>query len=191
MGAANEPQTARRQGAVGRAVPCLGLVPHGPAHVGDPLQAGPPQGRCNSRLQRALGRLCSPRRPRSRRSHCRDVYPHFAARAARQAHPTRRLAATSRPWARDANVYHRRSRWLFLRGAAPQRRRPRRRVRPAHVEFARAPGKNAVVVKQEVVFNLSTIPLNKYARWRAWLQRVDGLMHRTVRLVPDAKSRRM
>jgi hypothetical protein len=57
----------------------------------------------------------------------------------------------------------------------------------AHVEFARAVGKNAVVVRREVVFDLSTIPLDKYAKWRAWLQRVDGLMHRTVRLVPDVK----
>jgi hypothetical protein len=58
----------------------------------------------------------------------------------------------------------------------------------AHLEFARAAGKNAVVVKRSVVFDLSTIPVDKYAKWRAWLQRVDGLMHRMVRLVPDGKA---
>ena len=59
----------------------------------------------------------------------------------------------------------------------------------AKLEFSKAPGKaNAVVVKRSVVFDMSTIPVDKYARWRAWLQRTDGLMHRMVRLVPDAKS---
>lgn len=58
----------------------------------------------------------------------------------------------------------------------------------AHLEFARAAGKNAVIVKRSVVFDMSTIPVEKYAKWRAWLQRVDGLMHRMVRLVPDGKA---
>lgn len=58
----------------------------------------------------------------------------------------------------------------------------------ARIEFARAKGKgNAVTVKRTLVFDLSTIPVDKYARWRAWLQRVDGLMHRTVRFVPTKK----
>ena len=58
----------------------------------------------------------------------------------------------------------------------------------AHLEFAKASGKNAVIVKRSVVFDMSTIPVDKYAKWRAWLQRVDGLMHRMVRLVPDGKA---
>jgi hypothetical protein len=59
----------------------------------------------------------------------------------------------------------------------------------AHLEFAKASGgKNAVTVKRSVEFNLSTIPVEKYAKWRAWIQSVDGLMHRMVRLVPDAKN---
>jgi transglutaminase superfamily protein len=58
----------------------------------------------------------------------------------------------------------------------------------AHLEFARASGKNAVIVKRSVVFDMSTIPVEKYAKWRDWLQRVDGLMHRMVRLVPDGKA---
>lgn len=48
-----------------------------------------------------------------------------------------------------------------------------------------APGEGgSVVVKRTVVFDLSTIPLDKYPKWRTWLQRVDALLHRTVRLVP-------
>jgi hypothetical protein len=48
--------------------------------------------------------------------------------------------------------------------------------------------KNAVVVTRSVVLDLATIPVDKYARWRAFLQSIDGLMHRTVRLVPDRKA---
>jgi hypothetical protein len=40
------------------------------------------------------------------------------------------------------------------------------------------------VLKESVVLDLSTIPVAKYAAWRVWLQRVDGLLHRMVRLVP-------
>ncbi len=58
----------------------------------------------------------------------------------------------------------------------------------ARLEFKRAQGKNAVVVTRSVVFDLATIPVDKYAKWRGWLQSVDGLMHRTVRLVPDGKA---
>jgi hypothetical protein len=58
----------------------------------------------------------------------------------------------------------------------------------AHLEFKRAAGKNAVVVKRSVVFDLERIPVAKYAAWRSFLQRIDGLMHRTVRMVPDEKS---
>jgi hypothetical protein len=58
----------------------------------------------------------------------------------------------------------------------------------AHLAFERAPGKDRVIVKRSVVFDLSTIPLDKYPKWRGWLQRVDGLMHQMVRLVPDRKT---
>ena len=34
----------------------------------------------------------------------------------------------------------------------------------------------AVVVKRKVVFDMSTIPVDKYDAWRAWLQRVDALL---------------
>ncbi|WP_437936820.1 transglutaminase domain-containing protein [Sorangium sp. So ce341] len=58
----------------------------------------------------------------------------------------------------------------------------------ASISFARAPGKNAVVVKERVVIDRSTIPVAQYAAWRGWLQRVDGLLHRMVRLVPVAPA---
>ena len=53
----------------------------------------------------------------------------------------------------------------------------------AKLEFSRVGG-NTVLVKRSVTLDLSTIPVDKYAKWRAWLARVDGLMHRMVRLVP-------
>ncbi|WP_437334225.1 transglutaminase domain-containing protein [Sorangium sp. So ce394] len=58
----------------------------------------------------------------------------------------------------------------------------------ASISFAKAPGKNAVVVKERVVIDRSTIPVAQYAAWRGWLQRVDGLLHRMVRLVPVAPA---
>src|SRR5262249_48659258 len=53
------------------------------------------------------------------------------------------------------------------------------------IEFSPGKSANQVVVKRTVTFDLSTIPVDKYAKWREWLQRVDGLMHRMVRLVPQ------
>ncbi len=62
----------------------------------------------------------------------------------------------------------------------------------ATLRFDRAPGGgNAVVVKRTVTFDLSTIPVEKYEKWRGWLSRVDGLMHRMVRLVPDEKATKL
>jgi hypothetical protein len=59
----------------------------------------------------------------------------------------------------------------------------------AALQFERARGgKNAVVVRRSVTFDMSTIPVDKYEKWRNWLSRVDGLMHRMVRLVPDGKA---
>jgi len=43
-----------------------------------------------------------------------------------------------------------------------------------------------VLVKRTVVFDMSTIPVDKYDAWRAWLQRVDALLHRSVRFSPVA-----
>jgi hypothetical protein len=45
-----------------------------------------------------------------------------------------------------------------------------------------------MVVKRTMVLYQSVIPVDGYAKWRTWLQRVDALMHKTVR-VPSSDSR--
>jgi hypothetical protein len=42
-----------------------------------------------------------------------------------------------------------------------------------------------VVVTRSVVFDLDRIPVDRYAAWRAWVQRVDALVHKSVRLVKE------
>jgi transglutaminase-like putative cysteine protease len=54
----------------------------------------------------------------------------------------------------------------------------------AHLDVAKDPqDPRAVVVKQTLVFGDSVVPVDKYAAWRAWLQRVDSLLHKSLRLV--------
>ena len=56
----------------------------------------------------------------------------------------------------------------------------------AHLEVAKDPRDlRTVVIKRSLVFDQSIIPVDKYAAWRAWIQRVDALMHKGVRLVPE------
>jgi hypothetical protein len=38
------------------------------------------------------------------------------------------------------------------------------------------------------VFDQHLIPVDRYTPWREWLQRVDALMHKSVRLVPAEGS---
>ena len=55
----------------------------------------------------------------------------------------------------------------------------------AHLEMARdARDPQAIVVKRTVVFDRSEISVDEYPKWRAWVQRVDALMHKSVRLLP-------
>ncbi len=55
----------------------------------------------------------------------------------------------------------------------------------AHLEVAADPADpRVVVVKRSVVFDQHLIPVDRYKPWREWLQRVDALMHKSVRLVP-------
>jgi hypothetical protein len=42
----------------------------------------------------------------------------------------------------------------------------------------------AMLITRRTSFDASTIPVEKYGAWRAWLQRVDALMHKTVRMAP-------
>jgi hypothetical protein len=58
------------------------------------------------------------------------------------------------------------------------------------VSFAKGKTKDTVVVVRSAAFDMSVVPVDKYEKWRAWLQRSDRLMHQTVRLLPtgDAKK---
>jgi hypothetical protein len=57
----------------------------------------------------------------------------------------------------------------------------------AHLEIAPDPrDPRAIVVMRSVVFDEDVITAAKYPAWRAWLQRIDRLMHKQVRLVPRA-----
>jgi hypothetical protein len=59
----------------------------------------------------------------------------------------------------------------------------------AHLEITRDPADaRVVVVKRTVVFDQSTIGVDQYPKWRSWVQRVDALMHKTVRLAPAAAA---
>lgn len=46
-----------------------------------------------------------------------------------------------------------------------------------------------LVVKRRVVFNQHLIPVQRYDAWRQWIQSVDALMHKEVRLVPAGGAR--
>jgi hypothetical protein len=51
----------------------------------------------------------------------------------------------------------------------------------ASLEVSRdAHNPKVLVVRRKMTLDLHVIPVEKYAAWRAWLQRVDALMHRTV-----------
>lgn len=55
----------------------------------------------------------------------------------------------------------------------------------AHLDIARDPkDARVLVIKRSVVFDQHLIPVDKYASWRSWIQQVDALMHKEVRLVP-------
>jgi hypothetical protein len=57
----------------------------------------------------------------------------------------------------------------------------------AHVDVALDPHQpNVVMVHRTVIFDQSAISVDEYPRWRSWIQRVDALMHRSVRLVAAA-----
>jgi hypothetical protein len=54
----------------------------------------------------------------------------------------------------------------------------------ARLEITRDPkNPRALVIKRSVVFNQHLSPVDKYAAWRAWVQQVDALTHKEVRLV--------
>jgi hypothetical protein len=54
----------------------------------------------------------------------------------------------------------------------------------AHLEITKDPkDQRALIVKRSLVFNQHLIPVDKYTAWRTWVQQVDSLMHKEVRLV--------
>jgi hypothetical protein len=60
----------------------------------------------------------------------------------------------------------------------------------AHFDVARDPGDpRAIVVRRTVVFDQSDVSVADYPKWRAWVQRVDALMHKSVRLAPAGAAR--
>lgn len=55
----------------------------------------------------------------------------------------------------------------------------------AHIDVSRDPhGGQAILVHRTTVFDQSNIAVEEYPKWRAWVQRVDALMHKAVRLEP-------
>jgi hypothetical protein len=54
----------------------------------------------------------------------------------------------------------------------------------AHLEITRDPkDARTLVIKRTVLFNLHLVPVDRYVAWRSWIQQVDALMHKEVRLV--------
>ena len=54
------------------------------------------------------------------------------------------------------------------------------------IEIAKDPkDARTLLIKRSVVFDQHLIPVEKYASWRAFIQQVDALMHKEVRLVPS------
>ncbi|MBK8253314.1 MAG: transglutaminase domain-containing protein [Polyangiaceae bacterium] len=58
----------------------------------------------------------------------------------------------------------------------------------AKLTFKKGKTKDSVIVTRSVAFDMSIVPVDKYEKWRAWLQRVDRLMHQTVRLLPTPQT---
>jgi hypothetical protein len=59
----------------------------------------------------------------------------------------------------------------------------------AHLDVSRDPrDPRAVIVHRLWVCDQSAIDVNEYPKWRSWIQRVDALMHETVRLAPVPAS---
>jgi len=56
----------------------------------------------------------------------------------------------------------------------------------AKLEVTRDP-RGGVLVKRTLVFDQSRIPVEKYVEWRAWLQRVDALLNKRLRLTRGGK----
>ena len=59
----------------------------------------------------------------------------------------------------------------------------------AHLDVVRDPkNARAIVVTRNVTLDASLIPVEKYAAWRGFLQQIDALMHKSVRLVKAGEA---
>jgi hypothetical protein len=59
----------------------------------------------------------------------------------------------------------------------------------AHLEVTRdARDPRAIVISRSVILDRSEITVDKYAAWRSFLQQIDALMHKGVRLVPASEK---
>ncbi|MBW2454003.1 MAG: transglutaminase domain-containing protein, partial [Deltaproteobacteria bacterium] len=59
----------------------------------------------------------------------------------------------------------------------------------ASVTFKLSPTKRRVTITRAVAFDQSRIPASDYRQWRRWLQGIDRLLQRGVRLVPRTQGR--
>ncbi|HLK35476.1 MAG TPA: transglutaminase domain-containing protein, partial [Polyangiaceae bacterium] len=60
----------------------------------------------------------------------------------------------------------------------------------ARLEVGREPrDPNTALIKRTVVFDESTIPVDEYPKWRAWIVRVDALLRKSVRFAVARGSR--
>jgi hypothetical protein len=61
----------------------------------------------------------------------------------------------------------------------------------AHLDVTRDPNDpHVVLARRVVVFDESAISVDEYPKWRAWVQRVDALMHKSVRILPPGGAPR-
>jgi hypothetical protein len=57
----------------------------------------------------------------------------------------------------------------------------------ARIDIERDPhDPRSILARREVVFDQSVIAVHEYSSWRSWLQGIDSLMHKTLRLAPTA-----
>lgn len=60
----------------------------------------------------------------------------------------------------------------------------------AHLEVKRDPkNPRVLLIERSVVFDQDRIEVDQYPAWRAWIQQVDALLHKEVRLVPSGEKK--
>jgi len=60
----------------------------------------------------------------------------------------------------------------------------------ARLDISRDPtGPRRVVVKRSIAFDQNVISVREYPQWRSWIQKIDGLMHQSIRLAATGGAR--